>query len=84
MSPIIQTMKNQQPTRKRGGARPKSRPKVNIAKNLILHDIALSLDVGLDRARRILAEWNNQPEWIIGKNESSTADSAIGPLCPIA
>jgi hypothetical protein len=57
MSPIIQTMKNQQPIRKRGGARPGSGPKVDIAKNLILYDIALSLGVGLDRARRILAEW---------------------------
>jgi hypothetical protein len=67
MSPIIQTMKNQQPTRKRGGARPNSGPKVNIAKNLILYAIALTFNVGLDRARRLLAEWRNQPELVIGK-----------------
>jgi hypothetical protein len=52
---------------KRGGARPKSGPKVDIAKNLILYDVALSLNVGLDRARRLLAEWRNQPELLIGK-----------------
>jgi hypothetical protein len=39
MSPIIQTMKNEQPTSKRGGARSNSGPKVDIAKNLILYDI---------------------------------------------
>lgn len=60
-------MKNQQPTCKRGGARPDSGPKVNIAKNLILYDIALSFNVGLDRARRLLAEWRNQPELVIGE-----------------
>jgi hypothetical protein len=60
-------MKNQQPTRKRGGARPNSGPKVNIAKNLILYDIALTFNVGLDRARRLLAEWRNQPERLIGE-----------------
>jgi hypothetical protein len=54
MSPIIQTMKS---ANKRGGARPNSGPKVDIAKNLILYDIALAFDVGLDRARRLLAEW---------------------------
>jgi hypothetical protein len=67
MSPIIQTMKNQQPTRTRGGARPNSGPKPNIEKNLILYDIALSFNVGLDRARRLLAEWRNQPELVIGE-----------------
>ena len=30
---------------KRGGARPNSGPRVNIEKNLILYDIALSFDV---------------------------------------
>jgi hypothetical protein len=64
MSPIIQTMKTQS---KRGGARPNSGPKVDIAKNLILYDIALSFDVGLDRARRLLAEWRNRPEHVIGE-----------------
>ena len=60
-------MKNQQPTRKRGGARPNSGPKVDIEKNLILYDIALTFNVGLDRARRLLAEWRNQPEFVIGE-----------------
>ena len=60
-------MKNEQPTRERGGARPNSGPKVDIAKNLILYDIALSFNVGLDRARRLLAEWRNQPELVIGE-----------------
>ena len=60
-------MKNQQPTRKRGGARPNSGPKVNIAKNLILYDIALTFNVGLDRARRLLSEWDNRPEFVIGE-----------------
>ena len=60
-------MKNQQPTHTRGGARPNSGPKPNIEKNLILYDIALSFNVGLDRARRLLAEWRNQPELVIGE-----------------
>ena len=60
-------MKNQQPTHKRGGARPNSGPKVDIEKNLILYDIALTFNVGLDRARRLLAEWRNQPEFVIGE-----------------
>jgi hypothetical protein len=64
MSPIIQTIKTQS---KRGGARPNSGPKPNIEKNLILYDVALSFDVGLDRARRLLVEWDNQPEYLIGK-----------------
>jgi hypothetical protein len=64
MSPIIQTMKTQS---KRGGARPNSGPKPDIEKNLILYDIALSFDVGLDRARRLLAEWKNRPEPLIGE-----------------
>ena len=51
----------------RGGARPNSGPKLNIEKNLIIYDIALSLDVGLDRARRVLAEWKNRPELVIGE-----------------
>jgi hypothetical protein len=51
---------------KRGGARPNCGPKVNIEKDLILYDIALSFDVGLDRARRLLAEWGNRPEFVIG------------------
>jgi hypothetical protein len=64
MSPIIQTMKAPS---KRGGAHPNSGPKVNIEKNLILYDIALALGVGLDRACRVLAEWRNQPELLIGE-----------------
>jgi hypothetical protein len=67
MSPIIQTMKNQQPTHTRGGARPNSGPKPNIEKNLILYDIALTFNVGLDRARRLLSEWDNRPEFVIGE-----------------
>ena len=52
---------------KRGGARPNSGPKPNIEKNLILYDIAISFDIGLDRARRLLADWRNRPELLIGK-----------------
>jgi hypothetical protein len=64
MSPIIQTMKS---FNRRGGRRPGSGPKPNIEKNLILLDVALTFNVGLDRARRMLAEWKNRPERLIGE-----------------
>jgi hypothetical protein len=64
MSPIVQTMKTPS---QRGGARQNSGPKPNIEKNLILYDIAISFDVGLDRARRLLADWRNRPELVIGE-----------------
>ena len=68
-------MKNQQPTHTRGGARPNSGPKPNIEKNLILYDIALSFNVGLDRARRLLAGWRNQPELVIGESDIANCAS---------
>ena len=49
-------MFNDETQSRRGGARPNSGPKVDIAKNLILYDIAISLGVGLDRARRLLTQ----------------------------
>ena len=52
---------------KRGGTRPNSGPKVDIEKNLILYDIALSFNVGLDRARRLLSQWRNRPAVVIGE-----------------
>ena len=61
---LFKTMKTQG---KRGGTRPNSGPKVDIEKNLILYDIAISFDVGLDRARRLLSEWRNRPEFVIGE-----------------
>ena len=36
-------------------------------RTLILYDIALTFNVGLDRARRLLAEWKNEPECLIGE-----------------
>ena len=52
---------------RRGGKRPNSGPKPDIQLNLILLDIALRLDVGLDRARRVLAEYGNWPALVIGE-----------------
>jgi len=54
---------------KRGGARPNSGPKPDIEKNLIRYRIALGLDVGLDRARRMLSEWDNRAEHLIGEKQ---------------
>jgi hypothetical protein len=53
----------------RSGARPNSGPKVNIEKNLIYYRIALSFDVGLDRARELMSEYNHRPEFLIGKDD---------------
>jgi len=60
-------MFNDETQSRRGGARPNSGPKVDIAKNLSLYDIAISLGVGLDRARRLLTQWNNRPEFLVGE-----------------
>ena len=62
-------MTKQQLPSKRGGARPNSGPKVNIEKNLILYAIAIRNGVGLDRARRLLADWDNRPEYLIGEKK---------------
>ena len=53
---------------KRGGARPNSGPKPDIEKNIILYNIALCLDVGLDRVRHMLCE-GDRPERLIGKEK---------------
>jgi hypothetical protein len=55
------------PQSKRGGARPNSGPKPDIEKNIILYNIALSLGIGLDRSRRLMSEYNNRPELLIGE-----------------
>lgn len=67
MSPNVQTLLVIEKPSRRGGARLNSGPKPDIEKNLILYDIARGLGVGLDRARRLLAEYNNRPEPLIGK-----------------
>jgi hypothetical protein len=54
-------------TQQKRRARPNSGPKLDIEKNLILYDIARGLGIGIDRARRLLAEYNNRPEPLIGK-----------------
>ena len=54
-------------TSRGGGARRNSGPKLDIEKNLILYDIARGLGVGIDRARRLLAEYKNRPEFLIGE-----------------
>ena len=62
-----QTFKSMKTNSEWGGSRPNSGPKPNIEKNLILYDIAVRLGVGLDRARRLLAEYKNRPEFLIGE-----------------
>ena len=71
MSPIIQTLNIMKSQTKRGGPRPNSGPKPNIEANIILYNIALCLDVGLDRVRHMLCE-GDSPERLIGKEKSRT------------
>jgi hypothetical protein len=43
-------------TSRRGGARPNSGPKVNIANNLILYEAAIRLDRGVAHIRRLIGD----------------------------
>jgi hypothetical protein len=52
-----------------GGARPNSGPKPNIERNMTVYKIALWLDVGLGRARRIWSDADWDAESLIGKKQ---------------